>query len=188
MPTDLLSAAFDAFPSFVFLVDRDVRIHAANTAAMKLTGTTEKARVLLMRGGDAIKCVNSTLTPGGCSCADACKKCVVRNSVKECLDTKTVVRGRTRFQQTDSSGTHDAFFLITASPFRADGKELVVLCLDDLGAQLQLRGILPICAHCHRVRNEQNEWEDVQRYVSSSLSVDLSHGICDPCLDKYHPE
>ena len=143
--------------------------------------------MMLRRGGDALKCVNSVLTPDGCGCADACRKCVLRNSVKRCLDTHAVVRGKTRFRQIDSRGGRDAFFLVTATPFESAGQAFALLGLDDIGEQLKLRGILPVCAYCHRVRNERNEWEDVARYVTANLAVDWSHGICEPCLEKHHP-
>ncbi len=187
MSEDLLRAAFRAIPSFAFVVDRDIRIQAANTAALTLAGASDEVEVTLRRGGDVLECTNSTLSPGGCGCADACRKCVLRNSVTRCIDTHSVVRGKTRFQRTDSSGSRDAFFLVTATPFESGGGDFALLFLDDLGEQIKVRGILPVCAYCHRVRNESNEWEDVDRYVSSSLALDWSHGICEPCLDKHHP-
>jgi PAS domain-containing protein len=183
----LVDSAFDAFPSFVFVVDEDVRIHSLNRAALQLTGSAERAEVILRRAGDALKCVNSFATPGGCSCADACKTCIVRNSVGECLRKRALVRNRTRFS-VDHGQIKDAFFLLTATPFEHEGKTRVLLVLEDLAEQIRMRGVLPICAHCHRVRNEQNQWEDVQRYVAGSLAMDWSHGICDECLEKHYPD
>jgi len=187
MPPSLLDDAFDVIPSLVFVMDRDVRIHAANSAAMRLAGTLDQAEVMLRRGGDVLKCVNSTLSPGGCGCADACKTCVLRSSTGRSLDSRSVVRGRTRFQQIDRAGSRDSFFLVTASPFESGGEERVLLCLDDLGEQLKVRGVLPYCAGCHRIRNERNEWEDAQHYVSQNLALDPSHGFCEPCVDRLYP-
>lgn len=188
MPARLLARAFDVLPSVVFVMDRDMRIQAANAAALRLAGTTEGAEVLLRRGGDVLKCVNSTLNPGGCGCADACKTCVLRNSTGQAMNSRAVVRGKTRFHRTDERGTRDSFFLVTATPFESDGEALALVTLDDLGEQLKVRGILPFCSGCQRVRNELNEWEDAQHYVSQKLALDPSHGFCEPCLERLYPE
>ena len=46
----------------------------------------------------------------------------------------------------------------------------------------QLRGLLPICAYCKRVRNDQNYWEQVESYVTEHSDARFSHGICPKCL------
>ena len=47
----------------------------------------------------------------------------------------------------------------------------------------QLRGILPICAYCKSVRNDQNYWQTVEQYVGAHADVKFSHGICPKCMD-----
>ena len=47
----------------------------------------------------------------------------------------------------------------------------------------QLRGILPICAYCKSVRNDQNYWQTVEQYVGSHADVKFSHGICPKCVE-----
>ena len=47
----------------------------------------------------------------------------------------------------------------------------------------QLRGLLPICSYCKRVRNDQNYWEQVESYVTQHSDARFSHGICPPCLE-----
>ncbi len=51
-----------------------------------------------------------------------------------------------------------------------------------------LRGILPICAHCKRIRNDKGGWESVESYVRRRSEAEFSHTICPTCLDKYYPE
>ncbi len=51
-----------------------------------------------------------------------------------------------------------------------------------------LRGILPICAHCKRIRNDAGGWETVENYVRRRSDAQFSHTICPTCLDKYYPE
>ena len=45
----------------------------------------------------------------------------------------------------------------------------------------QLRGLLPICSYCKKVRDDKNYWQQVEQYVSDHADVKFSHGICPDC-------
>jgi DNA-binding response OmpR family regulator len=45
----------------------------------------------------------------------------------------------------------------------------------------QLQGILPICAHCKKIRNDQNYWQKVENYVSEHSEAQFSHSVCPDC-------
>jgi len=47
-----------------------------------------------------------------------------------------------------------------------------------------LQGLLPICSYCKMVRNETNYWQQVDAYLTSHSSVELTHSICPNCSDK----
>ena len=47
----------------------------------------------------------------------------------------------------------------------------------------QLRGLLPICSYCKRIRNDENYWERVEVYVSEHTDATFTHGICPSCLE-----
>ncbi len=51
-----------------------------------------------------------------------------------------------------------------------------------------LEGILPICASCKKVRDEQGRWHAVERYVSDRSEADFSHGICPECARRLYPD
>jgi hypothetical protein len=51
-----------------------------------------------------------------------------------------------------------------------------------------LSGLLPICAHCKNVRDDEGYWQKVEGYVRARTDAEFSHGICPVCLEKYHPE
>jgi len=51
-----------------------------------------------------------------------------------------------------------------------------------------LQGILPICMHCHRIRNDQESWERLEKYITEHSDAQFSHGLCPECLEKYYPE
>ena len=51
-----------------------------------------------------------------------------------------------------------------------------------------LSGLLPICAHCKKIRDDQGYWKQVEGYISSHSEATFSHGICPECLHKLYPE
>jgi len=53
-----------------------------------------------------------------------------------------------------------------------------------LGRVRQLHGLLPICAYCKRIRSEQNEWNQVETYITKHSNAEFSHGVCPTCLEK----
>lgn len=50
-----------------------------------------------------------------------------------------------------------------------------------------LRGILPICAHCKKIRDDAGSWDQLERYLSRHTDVEFSHGICPDCLERHYP-
>jgi hypothetical protein len=45
-----------------------------------------------------------------------------------------------------------------------------------------LRGFLPTCAWCKKIRTENGERTSLKSYVKEHLEADFSHGICPECL------
>jgi PAS domain S-box-containing protein len=50
-----------------------------------------------------------------------------------------------------------------------------------------LRGLLPICAGCKKIRDDQGYWQGLEQYLSEHTEVQFSHGLCPDCLGKYNP-
>lgn len=51
-----------------------------------------------------------------------------------------------------------------------------------------LRGILPICSHCRKVRDEAGGWADLESYVRRHSDTDFSHGLCPQCAHQHYPD
>lgn len=47
-----------------------------------------------------------------------------------------------------------------------------------------LSGLLPICASCKRIRDDQGYWQQVETYLAEHTEADFTHGICPDCLEK----
>jgi sigma-B regulation protein RsbU (phosphoserine phosphatase) len=48
----------------------------------------------------------------------------------------------------------------------------------------QLQGLLPICAYCKRVRNDQRYWQQIELYIAERSQATFSHGICPQCREQ----
>ena len=51
-----------------------------------------------------------------------------------------------------------------------------------------LRGLLPICCGCKKIRDEAGDWWHVEEYVSMHSEADFSHTICPPCRKTIYPK
>ena len=52
----------------------------------------------------------------------------------------------------------------------------------------ELRELVPICAHCKKVRDDQGFWHRVEAYVSRLTHRRFTHGFCQECVDRLYPE
>lgn len=50
-----------------------------------------------------------------------------------------------------------------------------------------LRGILPLCSFCKKVRDDKGYWQQVEVYLGTHAHADISHGICPDCLKEHFP-
>lgn len=51
-----------------------------------------------------------------------------------------------------------------------------------------LSGIIPICMHCKKIRDDQGYWNQLEKFISEHSGAQFSHSICDKCLEKHYPE
>ncbi|WP_462325087.1 hypothetical protein [Desulfoplanes sp.] len=52
----------------------------------------------------------------------------------------------------------------------------------------RLQGIIPICAECKKVQDEEGQWKPVELYIQSHSGAQFSHGICPDCAKKLYPD
>ena len=51
-----------------------------------------------------------------------------------------------------------------------------------------LSGLLPICMHCKKIRDDKGYWNKIETYIEKHSVAEFSHSICQECLDKHYPE
>ena len=52
----------------------------------------------------------------------------------------------------------------------------------------KLQGLLPICAHCKNIRDDEGYWHQVDDYVTRHSDATFSHGICPDCMKTLYPD
>jgi response regulator RpfG family c-di-GMP phosphodiesterase len=50
-----------------------------------------------------------------------------------------------------------------------------------------LRGLIPICASCKKIRNDGGFWQQIEEYLAEHSEAEFSHGLCQPCIKKLYP-
>ena len=50
-----------------------------------------------------------------------------------------------------------------------------------------LRGFIPICFSCKKIRDDQGSWHTIEAYIEAHSEVDFHHGLCPACMDKRFP-
>jgi phosphoserine phosphatase RsbU/P len=67
----------------------------------------------------------------------------------------------------------------------ADKVQELALALDQVKT---LRGIVPICANCKNVRDDQGYWNRVETYMREHTGAEFSHAVCPDCMEKLYPQ
>jgi hypothetical protein len=51
-----------------------------------------------------------------------------------------------------------------------------------------LSGLVPICAHCKKIRDDRGYWTQVEAYIQEHSQARFSHGVCPDCMKKLYPD
>jgi len=193
---DFFQGIMEALPIPTFVVDADVRIIHANRAALEFL-YKYPGEILLHRGGEVLGCINSSMSPEGCGRSENCRFCVIRGSVGESIHGGHVRRRKHVLKQSGDEGQKLIHLLVTTSPLRSgngkdkseqsvepDNASFALLMIEDISELIQLRGIIPVCAWCKKVRDDSDLWQNVEDYLASRLDVDFTHSICHECAEK----
>lgn len=49
-----------------------------------------------------------------------------------------------------------------------------------------LSGLLPICSHCHKIRNDEGYWKSIENYIEEHSEAQFTHSICNDCVEKLY--
>lgn len=94
------------------------------------------------------------------------------------------------------------YFEVYTKSIQKDGENISFLVMHDLTPRktlekqkeemqqqvFELKALLPICANCKKIRNDEGYWEQVEVYISQHTHTEFSHSLCPDCLKKLYPE
>ena len=49
-----------------------------------------------------------------------------------------------------------------------------------------MRGLLPICSHCKKIRDDKGYWNQIEGYIQTHSEAKFSHGMCPECSDELY--
>jgi len=82
-----------------------------------------------------------------------------------------------------------SFFNVTKQNQLAQERVKIVADLETALREIEiLKSILPICAHCKRIRNDMGKWIQIEQYFRERSGIEFSHGICPKCIKERYPE
>ncbi len=78
--------------------------------------------------------------------------------------------------------------LIKISSLSRERKILIADLSDSIKRIKRIDGLLPICAVCKKIRNDEGYWEQVEDYIKEHSDADFSHSLCRDCANKLYPD
>ncbi|MBU1108001.1 MAG: transporter substrate-binding domain-containing protein [Candidatus Riflebacteria bacterium] len=67
-------------------------------------------------------------------------------------------------------------------------EETVIKLQKAISQVKKLSGLLPICSHCKKIKDDKGYWNQIESYVREHSDAEFTHGICEECAKKYYPE
>jgi len=83
----------------------------------------------------------------------------------------------------------ESFLDITERKQAEEERERLIGELQEALAKVKtLSGLLPICASCKRIRDDQGYWQQIEAYIRDHSEAEFSHSVCPECAKKLYPE
>jgi len=68
-------------------------------------------------------------------------------------------------------------------------REQIIIKLQTALADIKiLSGLIPICSHCKKIRDDKGYWTQLEQYIHDHSDARFSHGICPECIKKYYQD
>lgn len=65
---------------------------------------------------------------------------------------------------------------------------LVLRLQEALDEIKQIKGLIPICSHCKKIRDDKGFWNQIEAFVEENSKAEFSHGICPDCAREQYPD
>jgi PAS domain S-box-containing protein len=179
---------FDTVADPIYAFDDDQRLTLVNKAFASLVGTSP-ARLLGRPLVDVLPVASASalLGPGA---RDASADDTVHAVTDGQGRDRTFLISRTTLTEADGTPLRVGVMRdITARQAAEDERDRLLVQLAEALANVRtLRGFIPICAGCRKVRNDKGYWQAVEVFVGEQTEAQFSHGLCPECSPRYFPD
>lgn len=171
---------FDTIPQLAFVLDPMWQIHAVNQAA-KALGVCVGGRIqcgkLIGRphhGDDDLKWYVF---------GSSCNTCLAKNTGLEAIEGMETrrVKGKLKFLTGKVIPV-----LVSASPFEYKHQKYAIIIVEDTSLVTELQGLIPICAACKKIRDDNGYWNGVENYIEKHSEAEFTHDICPKCSEELY--
>jgi phosphoserine phosphatase RsbU/P len=95
----------------------------------------------------------------------------------------TALQGKSNYLEAMRSGADD----FVSKPYDADELRARLLVAERIvGLQHRMKhleGILPTCMYCKKIRDERDQWVNIEQYITQRTEASFSHGVCPVCYE-----
>jgi len=96
---------------------------------------------------------------------------------------------REQLEETISKRTHELRETNNSLEKEVTLKENTIHDLEKAMSEIKtLSGLLPICSHCKKIRDDKGYWNQIEKYIHEHSDAKFSHGICQECAKKHYPD
>ena len=86
-------------------------------------------------------------------------------------------------------GVLGTYMDITVRKHAEEQRDRLIVELQKTLAEVKtLSGLLPICMHCKKIRDDKGYWNQIESYIQDHLEAKFSHSLCQECAEKYYPD
>lgn len=85
-------------------------------------------------------------------------------------------------------GQVNLYLLVRSLRYAIERKQMITELQEALSQVKILKGLLPICAKCKSILNDQGDWQQIESYIRERSEADFSHSFCPICLKELYPE
>jgi len=171
----------DAMSDWVCIIDRDFRIVRSNRAVEDFLGV-KRENVL---GKTCYALVHGTDAPiGHCPIPPMVKARQRAQADVQLADGRwlsVTVDPLTDHEGRLTGAVHMVRDITALRQIQAEREALIKKLEQALSEVRTIKGLIPICAKCHRIRNDKGAWGSLEAFVHDNFDADFSHGLCPAC-------